>query len=117
MGTLGRAVLFIQERHGPVSHQKRFRLMEPYDYKRWDEDPTQRVEYTIVSAATVPFSGPETYIFRANEKFEVEEWLEMPGSFQGELDHERALTEGGFVCINAKPVEQAPETPTEGEAT
>jgi hypothetical protein len=52
--------------------------------------------YVVVSATVAPFSGPETYIFTANEDGEVTEWLELPGSFRGGLDHEQALRGLGY---------------------
>lgn len=48
------------------------------------------------SAADVMFSGPETYIFPANEDSIVVHWGELEGSFKGGLDHERALRNAGF---------------------
>lgn len=42
------------------------------------------------------FSGPETYIFPANEDGKVVHWAELEGSFRGGLDHERALRNAGF---------------------
>lgn len=53
-------------------------------------------EYVIVSAAVVPISGPETYIFAANKNGQVTDWIELPGSFRGALDHERALRNAGY---------------------
>ena len=36
--------------------------------------------YRVVSASTVMLSGPETYIFQADEAGEVTDWGELPGS-------------------------------------
>lgn len=52
--------------------------------------------YLVVSAADVPFSGPETYIFKSDSKGEVLSYSELPGSFRGALDHKRALENAGF---------------------
>jgi hypothetical protein len=52
--------------------------------------------YVIVSAAVVPFSGPETYIFPANEDGDVLNWGELDGSYRGGLDHEEALRGAGY---------------------
>ena len=52
--------------------------------------------YVVVSAAVVPFSGPETYIFGANKDGEVTEWGELDGSYRGGLDHDRALKNAGY---------------------
>lgn len=58
-------------------------------------------EHVIVSA--IPVSGfvrtPETYIFPATETGEVTDWGELPGSFQGDMDHERALTGLGYQIV------------------
>ena len=53
-------------------------------------------EYVVVSAADVMYSGPETYIFGADENGEVVDWLELPGSFRGKLDHVAALEGAGY---------------------
>lgn len=53
-------------------------------------------EYVVVSAVDVPFSGPETYIFGANENGAIVDWMELPGSFRGALDHNEALEGAGY---------------------
>ena len=67
-----------------------FKLSEPTKYEGGE------TEYVVVSAAVALFSGPETYIFPANDSGEVADWGELDGSFQGDLDHERALRRAGF---------------------
>jgi hypothetical protein len=62
----------------------------------WDGGAT---DYVIVSATVVPFSGPETYIFPADADGEVLAWGELDGSFQGGLDHERALNGAGYEVV------------------
>jgi hypothetical protein len=52
--------------------------------------------YLIVSAVVVPYTGPETYIFPADEDGEITDWLELDGSFRGGLDHEAALVGAGY---------------------
>jgi len=47
--------------------------------------------YVVTSAVLVPFSGAETYIFPCSEVGEILDWMEMPGSFKGGLDHETAI--------------------------
>jgi hypothetical protein len=56
--------------------------------------------YVVVSAADA-FGYPETYIFGADEDGEVLDWVELPGSFKGALDHERALEDAGYVVQEA----------------
>jgi hypothetical protein len=65
-----------------------------------DEGPTVTYPYVIVSAAHVPYSGPETYIFGATEQGEVADWLELPGSYRGRLDHAEALTAAGYAIAD-----------------
>lgn len=58
--------------------------------------PFEGHEYIIVSAVEVTVSGPETYVFAANEKGEVTDWCELGGSFKGSLDHKKALNNIGY---------------------
>ena len=60
------------------------------------DDVVNTYEYVIVSAANVPFSGPETYIFPSNENGEVVDWVELDGSFRGSLDIWQALRNAGY---------------------
>ncbi len=70
---------------------KLYRLSRPYEVRDWDDEVKMTVSYVIVSAVVALFSGPETYIFPADEKGEVVSWGELPGSFKGGLDHNFAL--------------------------
>jgi len=56
--------------------------------------------FVIVSAKDVMFSGPETYIFPATEDGEIVDWMEMPGSFRGSLDHNQALRNAGYEVVD-----------------
>ena len=84
----------------PDFEQRLYRVdppIRPYTFAEEPEaDPT---DYVIVSAANVPFSGPETYIFPADENGEVIDWVELGGSFRGALDHEQALRNAGYTVI------------------
>ncbi|QOI66975.1 hypothetical protein SEA_GARDENSTATE_63 [Microbacterium phage GardenState] len=53
-------------------------------------------EAHVVVSGVFAYSGPETYIFPADEEGNVLDWMELPGSFQGDIDHERALRDAGF---------------------
>lgn len=55
------------------------------------EGGTRETEYVITSATVAIFSGPETYIFPADSEGEVMNWIELPGSYRGDLDHDRAI--------------------------
>lgn len=59
-------------------------------------EPLEGNEYVIVSANNVMYSGPETYIFAADSGGQVTDWLELDGSFKGDLDHVQALENAGY---------------------
>jgi len=84
----------LRERSNSTALQKTYRLHWPLI--SWDNDPA---EYVVVSAASVMYSGPETYVFKSDAEGEVLNWGELGGSFQGDLDHERALAEAGYVEV------------------
>ncbi|MDB9247505.1 hypothetical protein PN419_00590 [Halorubrum ezzemoulense] len=72
---------------------KHVRLAEPVELERLVGDDTIETADFIVSAARVMFSGPETYVFPADENGEVDEWGEVIGeettiSRKGVLDPE-----------------------------
>ncbi|QDF14235.1 hypothetical protein SEA_IAMGROOT_62 [Microbacterium phage IAmGroot] len=52
--------------------------------------------YVVVSGVVAFDTGPETYIFPADEHGNVVSWGELAGSFKGDIDHERALRDAGF---------------------
>jgi hypothetical protein len=68
-----------------------------YDY---DTDTNEPTTHVIVSAAVVPYSGPETYIFPATEDGKIASWGELPGSYRGGLDHAEALKRAGYVTLS-----------------
>lgn len=72
---------------------KLWKLSEPVD----SECDNEKTNYVVTSAAIVMFSGPETYIFPADESGNVISWLEMAGSYRGGLDHEQAIENAGWV--------------------
>jgi len=78
---------FVKNLKNFAGEAKLYKLSPPY--RGW--------EFVVVSAAIAPFSGPETYIFGANEQGSIMDWLELPGSFQGELNHNKALENAGYV--------------------
>jgi hypothetical protein len=69
-----------------TGNQKLYKLDPPLDEHR----------FVVVSAAVAPYSGPETYIFPADERGNITDWLELDGSFRGALDHEKALAGAGY---------------------
>ena len=86
---------FIKQLDGFNGDARLFKLNPPINESYWDEVPKSH-EYVIVSAVRAMFSGPETYIFPANENGEVTSFGELPGSFRGGLDHEEALNNAGY---------------------
>jgi len=75
-----------------------YRLVPPHD----------GAGYVVVSAATVPYSGPETYIFRADETGKITDWMEMDGSYRGGLDPVEALRRAGYEVIPAPAPDEDP---------
>lgn len=69
----------------------------PADQKLWLlSEPLEGHTHVVTSAVTV-LGEPETYIFASNEEGLIEEWGELDGSFRGELDHEQALRNAGYM--------------------
>lgn len=62
-----------------------YKMIDPIDAKEVD------VHYIVVSATMAFMSGPETYIFAADAAADILDWLELPGSYRGGLDHDEAL--------------------------
>lgn len=83
--------------------QRLYRLSEPLEddwgWARDDDEETPAYEYVVVSAVYATWTGPETYIFGADETGKTVNWSELPGSFRGALDHERALREAGYEVV------------------
>lgn len=63
------------------------------------EPPLDGNPYVVVSAADVPYSGPETYIFAAAADGNVVSWSDLEGSYRGGLDHEQALSNAGYTVV------------------
>ena len=64
----------------------------------WSVDPPIRYDdegntttYVVSSATNVLFSGPETYIFPCDKKGEWLSNTELPGSYRGGFDHDKAI--------------------------
>lgn len=79
------------------AEQKLWKLSERVKYSNeWDE-VEKYTEFVVTFAAAVLFSGPETYIFAADENGEILSWSEMDGSFRGDLNHEQAIKNAGWI--------------------
>ena len=69
---------------------------------RYFSDGTAYTNYVVTSAANVPFSGPETYLFPADKDGKIINWLELEGSFRGDLDHQQAIRNAGWLIAGEK---------------
>lgn len=58
--------------------------------------PLEGHKFVVVSAASVPFSGPETYIFPSDANGVITSWGELRGSYRGSLSHVKALRMAGY---------------------
>ncbi len=85
----------------PEAAQALYRLNPPIVQTGYNEDGeyVSTHEYVVVSSIVAPYSGPETYIFAADETGKIVEWMELEGSFRGEPDHGRALRNAGYTTI------------------
>ena len=45
----------------------------------------------VITSAVHSLSTPETYVFESDSEGNVLSWMDLPGSFQGGLDHEEAI--------------------------
>lgn len=63
------------------------------------ESRLSSTEYVVVSTAITEDEGPNTLIFPAKENGEVLDWLDLPGSFAGDLDFDKALRDAGYQVI------------------
>ena len=76
--------------------QKLYRLDPPMPMGEWSNADFAETTFVVVSAANVPYCGPETYIFAADADGNVTDWGALDGSFQGDMDHEEALRNAGY---------------------
>ena len=68
-----------------------YKLDPPYEVRDWDGEVECVAEFVVVSAVNAMFTGPETYIFPADETGRVTSWAELEGSYRGGYDHEQAI--------------------------
>ena len=64
-------------------------------------EPLGGYEYVVVSAArdaTDKFNNlvGETFIFGSDETGKIKSFIELPGSYKGGLDHQKALNDAGY---------------------
>lgn len=79
--------------------QQLYRLSTPMKYGGYNGE-FYETEYVIVSAVVaMDTQRPETFIFPATETGRILSYLDLPGSFRGELNHRKALENAGYVVI------------------
>jgi len=88
---------FVKDLDGWTGRAKLYALSEYIEFG----DGNDKTGFVAVSAAVAYGSGPETYIFPTDENGKVLDWGELPGSFQGDLDHDEALFGMGFSPVYA----------------
>lgn len=64
------------------------------------DPPHEGCTHVVVSSAVAPFTGPETYIFPADENGDVIGLGPLGGSMRGTLIHENALNNAGYTLEN-----------------
>ena len=98
MSSIHTATFLRSVRSDSVATQRLYRLNPPVEQTSWDldedKDVTKHHEYVVVSAITNPV---ETYIFGADSKGNIVDWTELTGSYRGGTDHEKALSNAGYV--------------------
>lgn len=78
-----------------VAEQILWKVTPAVRYTEIGSDEKIETSFVVTSATVAVFSGSETYIFPANASGEILNWMELPGSYRGELDHERAIKNVG----------------------
>jgi len=94
-----RTATFVRTIQGFRNRAELFRLSEPVTVAKPGD--TRTTLFVIVSAIawTADFRVPETFVFPADESGQVIDWDELPGSFRGACDIDRALRAAGFDVI------------------
>lgn len=62
-------------------------------------EPHEGYDYVVVSALTLPDLPGETSIFGSDATGECDTMEELPGSFEGGLDHAKALARAGYTIL------------------
>lgn len=60
--------------------------------------PPEKTNYVVASKAVVS-DMPKTYLFAANKEGRVICWLELEGSFRGDLDFDKAIQKAGYTVV------------------
>jgi hypothetical protein len=92
---------FVRNIDGWRGDARLYKLSEPVTFSSWDDEGKiveTQTSFVIVSAISCAFDTgrPETYIFPANEEGNPLNMEELDGSFRGDMDHKKALTDAGY---------------------
>ena len=85
---------FLGTPKGWTGDARLYRVIPSARFKRYFDSRVRRSQFVVVSAI-----HGETYIFPSDRRGNCKNWSELPGSFQGDHDHKRALAQGGWVLL------------------
>lgn len=83
--------------------QKLYKINEPiqYEYMGEHDFETRTTNYVLICGVHVADNvAPQTYIFPSDKDGKIVDLTELPGSFQGAIDFERALKGMAVEIIN-----------------
>ena len=89
---------FVKDLKGWLGIAKLYKLSKSVEFGI----PLKETSFVIVSSAVSMVTGPETFIFPANEEGKVISLRELKGSFRGNPDHKKALRRAGYKMIGGK---------------
>ena len=96
---------FVKDLKGWLGIAKLYKLSKSvkFDIPYAEDDlPAKETSFVIVSSAVSMVTGPETFVFPADEEGKVMSWGELKGSFRGNPDHKKALRRAGYKMIGGK---------------
>ena len=85
-------VEFIKNLSGPwIGDARLYKLSKSIKFHKFDKE--KNTNYIIISSVEllIPYNTKETYIFPADSNANILSWTELPGSYRGALDHEKAI--------------------------
>ncbi len=100
---------FIKELRGFTGDAYLYELSESVKYSTWIEEDEEdesgerlKTAFTsfVVVSGCYAYGYPETYIFPSDSQGKILNWGELIGSFQGDIDHKRALSQAGFQVVD-----------------
>ena len=94
--SIGMSATYIKDLEGFTGRAALYRVNPPVEWHDWATEEPRTANFVVVSAASVMFSGPETYLFPADEKGNIVNWTELEGSYRGGLNHTQALRNAGY---------------------